>query len=43
MTTTTRANPYTPPTDALPPLTVTGRLDRLRAAFDGHEVDALVT
>ena len=42
MTTTTRANPYAPATTALPPLTVTGRLDRLRAAFDEHEVDALV-
>jgi Xaa-Pro aminopeptidase len=38
----TTANPYTPPTTALPPLTVTGRLDRLRAAFDDHEIDALV-
>jgi Xaa-Pro aminopeptidase len=42
MTTTAPANPYTPSTQALPPLTVTGRLDRLRAAFDGHEIDALV-
>ena len=45
-TTTTRtaagANPYTPPAHALPPIAVTGRLDRLRAAFDSHEVDALV-
>ena len=32
-----RANPYTPATLALPPITVTGRLDRLRAAFDEHE------
>jgi Xaa-Pro aminopeptidase len=42
MTTTTRANPYAPATTALPPIVVTGRLDRLRAAFDEHEVDALV-
>jgi Xaa-Pro aminopeptidase len=42
MTTATRANPYTPATTALPPITVTGRLDRLRAAFDALEVDALV-
>ncbi len=38
----TTTNPYAPPTDALPALTVTGRLDRLRAAFDEHEIDALV-
>jgi Xaa-Pro aminopeptidase len=38
----TRANPYTPATAALPPITVTGRLDRLRAAFDDLGVDALV-
>ena len=38
----TITNPYAPPTAALPPLTVTGRLDRLRAAFDEHEIDALV-
>jgi Xaa-Pro aminopeptidase len=36
------ANPYVPATTALPPITVTGRLDLLRAAFDEHEVDALV-
>ncbi len=42
MTTTTRANPYLPGTAPLPPIVVTGRLDRLRAAFDEHEVDALV-
>jgi Xaa-Pro aminopeptidase len=35
-------NPYSPSTAALPPLTVTGRIDRLRAAFDEHEIDALV-
>jgi len=35
-------NPYTPPDAALPPLTVAGRLDRLRAAFEAHEIDALV-
>jgi Xaa-Pro aminopeptidase len=42
MTTTARANPYTPATAPLPALTVTGRLDRLREAFDTHEIDALV-
>ncbi len=42
MTTTARANPYTPATVALPPITVTGRLDRLRATFDEHAVDALI-
>ncbi len=48
MTTTTRpgananGNPYTPEAVGLPPITVTGRLDRLRGAFDEHEVDALV-
>ena len=42
MTTTERANPYSPARAALPPITVTGRLDRLRAAFDEHEIDALV-
>ena len=42
MTTTARANPYVPANAPLPPITVTGRLDRLRAAFDEHEVDALV-
>jgi len=35
-------NPYAPPPSPLPPVTVTGRLDRLRAGFDEHEVDALV-
>jgi Xaa-Pro aminopeptidase len=35
-------NPYVPSTAALPSLSVTGRLDRLRAAFDEHEIDALV-
>jgi Xaa-Pro aminopeptidase len=39
---TMTANPYTAPDTTLPPITVTGRLDRLRAAFDEHEVDALV-
>jgi Xaa-Pro aminopeptidase len=38
----TITNPYAPSTDALPPLTVTGRLDRLRAAFEEHGIDALV-
>jgi Xaa-Pro aminopeptidase len=42
MTTTARANPYAPTTSPLPPITVTGRLDRLRAGFEDHEVDALV-
>jgi Xaa-Pro aminopeptidase len=42
MTTSTRANPYAPATTPLPPITVTGRLDRLRSGFDEHEVDALV-
>jgi Xaa-Pro aminopeptidase len=42
MTTTTRANPYSPATTPLPPIVVTGRLDRLRAAFDEHEIDALI-
>ncbi|HEX3334547.1 MAG TPA: aminopeptidase P family protein [Acidimicrobiales bacterium] len=44
MTTTARAraNPYVPPAATLPPITVVGRLDRLREAFDGHEIDALV-
>ncbi len=42
MTTTARANPYSPATAPLPAITVGGRLDRLRAAFDLHEVDALV-
>ena len=42
MTTTVRANPYSPATAPLPAITVTGRLDRLRATFDEHEIDALV-
>ena len=42
MTTTARANPYSPATVPLPEITVTGRLDRLRAAFGDHEIDALV-
>ncbi len=42
MTTTTRANPYTPAATPLPAITVTGRLDRLREAFDEHGVDAIV-
>ena len=42
MTTTTRANPYSPATTPLPPIVVTGRLDRLRAAFDEHQIDALI-
>jgi len=42
MTTTARANPYVPAGAALPPITVTGRLDRLRAAFGEHDIDALV-
>ena len=35
-------NPYTPPGTPLPAITVAGRLDRLRATFDAHEIDALV-
>ncbi len=42
MTTTARANPYAPATAPLPPIMVTGRLNRLRAAFDEHAIDALV-
>jgi Xaa-Pro aminopeptidase len=42
MTTTTRANPYIPAITSLPPISVTGRLDRLRDAFEEHEVDALI-
>lgn len=38
----TADNPYAPPTAPLPPLTVTGRIGRLRTAFDHHEIDALV-
>ncbi len=36
------SNPYAASTQPLPPLTVTGRLDRLRASFDDHGIDALV-
>ncbi len=42
MTTTARANPYTPTPAPLPAITVAGRLDRLRDTFDEHEIDALV-
>ncbi|HEY1444053.1 MAG TPA: Xaa-Pro peptidase family protein [Acidimicrobiales bacterium] len=42
MATTTASNPYAPASTPLPPITVRGRLDRLRDAFDEHEVDALV-
>jgi Xaa-Pro aminopeptidase len=42
MTTTARSNPYAPATSALPAITVTGRLDRLRESFERHEIDALV-
>ncbi len=42
MTTTARANPYVPATTPLPPITVTGRLNRLRDSFEEHEIDALV-
>jgi Xaa-Pro aminopeptidase len=42
MTTTARANPYTPIPTALAAISVTGRLDRLRESFDRHEIDALV-
>jgi Xaa-Pro aminopeptidase len=41
-TTRTAANPYVPPEAALPAIAVTGRLSRLRARFDEHEIDALV-
>jgi Xaa-Pro aminopeptidase len=41
-TTSQRANPYAPATTPLSAITVTGRLDRLRDAFDAHEIDALV-
>ena len=37
---TRNSNPYGTATEPLPPLTVTGRLDRLRASFDEHGVDA---
>jgi len=39
---TSIANPYAPATTPLPAITVGGRLDRLRATFDAHEIDALV-
>ena len=39
---TVTANPYAAPDTALPPIAVTGRLDRLREDFDQHGVDALV-
>ncbi len=46
MTATSRAtsatNPYTPAATPLPAITVTGRLDRLRDAFEEHGIDALV-
>jgi len=42
MTTTARANPYSPATVPLPEITVTGRLDRLRTAFGDQGIDALV-
>jgi Xaa-Pro aminopeptidase len=42
MTTTARANPYAHAAATLPPIVVTGRLDRLRSAFDEHEIDALL-
>jgi Xaa-Pro aminopeptidase len=35
-------NPYAASTEALPPISVTGRLDRLRASFDEHGIEALV-
>lgn len=39
---TVAANPYAAPDVALPPITVSGRLDRLREDFDQHGIDALV-
>ena len=39
---TVTANPYAAPATALPPITVAGRLERLREDFDHHGVDALV-
>jgi len=39
---TVTANPYAAADTALPPMAVTGRLDRLREDFDQHGVDALV-
>ena len=39
---TNQANPYAPALTPLPPITVTGRLDRLRTAFEEHKIDALV-
>jgi len=38
----TSSNPYAPSSADLPPLTVAGRLDRLRGAFEHHGIDALV-
>ena len=35
-------NPYAPPETTLLPITVEGRLDRLRAGFAEHQIDALV-
>ena len=35
-------NPYAPPETTLLPITVEGRLDRLRASFAEHQIDALV-
>ncbi len=42
MTTTAHANPYLPSASPLPAITVSGRLNRLRDAFDEHDIDALV-
>lgn len=46
MTTTSPAssngNPYTAASTPLPPISVVGRVDRLRATFDHHEIDALI-
>jgi Xaa-Pro aminopeptidase len=39
---TTTMNPYSPADVSLPPIVVTGRIDRLRATFAEHEIDALV-
>ncbi len=36
------ANPYAPANAPLPPVTVVGRIDRLRAGFEEQGIDALV-
>ena len=39
---TRETNPYTPAEATLPPITVAGRIERLRSCFDRHGIDALV-